>query len=170
MAKDLLLGDLFPIVPAIAVAMLLAAPAGAAQTSGPNAEIATVIDTAMKAGMAGDVAGMRAQYAPDCVFADEFEPFFWSGPGALDAYLMSGGRMYQETQHIPGKAVFGPPRYVYVSGDRAFVVEPVTGSDTVRGKPYAEDGAFAFSLVRADGRWRITSQTWTKTRETFNPY
>jgi ketosteroid isomerase-like protein len=162
--------DLFPVVPAIAAAMVLAAPAMAAQTSGPNAEIAAVIDATTSAWTGGDIFKMRAQYAPDCVFTDEFEPFFWSGPGALYAYLMSGGRNYRQTQHVAGKAVFGPPRYIYVSGDRAFVVEPVSGSDTVRGKPYASEGAFAFSLRRIDGRWKITSQTWTKASETLNPY
>jgi ketosteroid isomerase-like protein len=162
--------DLFPIVPAVAVAMVLALPAVAAQVSGPNADVTATIDAAMNAGMAGDMTRMRAQYSPDCVFVDEFEPFFWSGPGALDAYLMSGGRMYQETQHIPGKTNYSPPPYVYVSGDSAFVVEPVSGGGTVRGKPYALKGAFAFSLRRTDGRWKITSQTWTKASETFDPY
>jgi|SRR5665213_2360197 len=162
--------DLFPVVPAIAAAMVLAAPAGAAQVSGPNAEVLAVVDAAMTAGMAGDIARMFAQYAPDCVFADEFAPFFWSGPGALGRYLMSGGRMYLETQHRDDKPVFGPARFVYVSGDRAFVVEQVKGSATVRGKPYQQAGAFALSLARSGGVWKITSQTWTKASETLDPY
>lgn len=162
--------DLFPIVPAIAIAMLTGAPAFAVQTSGRDPEVLAVIDAALTAGMAGDVDRMRAQYAPDCVFADEFAPFFWSGPGALDRYLSSGGDMYQETEHRDGKPVFGPAKFVYVSADRAFVVEPVTGEASVRGRPYVQQGAFAFSLTRTGGRWRITSQTWTKTSENIDPY
>ena len=46
----------------------------------------------------------------------------------------------------------------------------VSGAATVRGKPYTEEGAFAFTLTKIDGRWKITSQTWTKTRENMNPY
>jgi ketosteroid isomerase-like protein len=148
----------------------LAVPAFAAQTGGPNAEVTAVVDAALNAPLKGDMGRFRAQYAPDCVFADEFAPFLWTGPGAVDRWAMSGGRMYQETQHRDGKATFGPARYVYVSGDRAFVVEPVKGEATVRGRPYAQDGAFAFSLARIDGRWKITSQTWTKASETSNPY
>jgi ketosteroid isomerase-like protein len=132
--------------------------------------VQAVVDAAMTAGMAGDVSRMREQYAPDCVFVDEFAPFFWAGPGALDAYLTSGGRMYQETQHVPGKTTFSPPTYLYISGDRAFVVEPVSGAGTVRGKPYILQGVFVFSLARKGGGWKITSQTWTKTGESMNPY
>ncbi len=153
-----------------AVFAVPAAPVFAVQTSNPDPAVAAVVDKALNAPLKGDMVAFRDQYAPDCMFVDEFAPFLWTGPGALDRWLMSGGQMYQETQHLDGKAAFGPPRYVYVSGDRAFVVEPIEGSATVHGKPYAQKGAFAFSLVRADGRWRITSQTWTKASETMNPY
>ena len=158
------------ILLAAALALALAGQTQAAQTSGPNAEVTAIVDAAMQAGMKGDVAAMIAQYAPGCAFADEFAPFFWTGPGALQAYLMAGGRMYQETRHKDDKAVFAPPSYVYVSGDRAFVVETVSGTASVRGQPYAEEGAFAFALARIDGHWKIISQTWTKSGENLDPY
>jgi ketosteroid isomerase-like protein len=154
----------------ILFAAALAAPASAAQTRGPEAEVTAVVDAALSAPLQGDMARFRDQYAPDCVFVDEFAPFLWTGPNALDRWLTSGGQMYQETEHRDGKAAFGPPLYVYVRGDRAFVVEPVKGEATIRGKPYAQQGAFAFSLARTGGRWKITSQTWTKASETMNPY
>lgn len=149
---------------------LLSAEARAAQTAGPNAEVTAVVDAAMTAGMAGDLPKLMAAYAPDCVFVDEFEPFLFSGPGAIQRYFQAGGRMYQETQHMDDKPVFHPASYVYVSGDQAFVVEKVRGTASVRGRPYASQGAFAFTLARIDGRWRITSQTWTKAKESRNPY
>jgi len=155
---------------AAASAALLSATARGAQTSGPNAEVLATVDAAMKASMAGDIPKILAQYAPDCTFADEFAPFFWSGPNAIQGYFMAGGRMYQETQHKDDKPVFAPPSFVYVSGDRAFVVEKVSGVASVRGKPYASQGAFAFALARIDGQWKIISQTWTKTAENLDPY
>ena len=143
---------------------------GAAQSSGPNAEVMATVDAALNAAATGDIARLRDQYAPDCAFTDEFAPFFWSGPGAIDGYFASGGRMYRKTQHKDGKTTISPPAYVYLSGERAFVVEAVSAAATVRGKPYSQRGAFAFALTRIDGRWKIISQTWTKTRETMNPY
>ena len=154
----------------VAASMALATRAGAAQTSGPNAEIMATVDASLSAGMAGDIRKLRDQYAPDCVFIDEFAPFFWTGPNAIDRYLASGARMYQETQHQPGKTTVSPPAFVYVSGDHAFVVEPLSGTATVRGQPYSQQGSFAYTLARIDGRWKITSQTWTKTKESMNPY
>jgi ketosteroid isomerase-like protein len=148
----------------------LTTPALAAQTSGPNAEVLAPIDAMLKASMSGDIPTLVAQYAPGCVFADEFAPFYWSGPDAMRDYFTAGGRMYQETRHRDDKPVFGPAPFVYVSGDRAFVIEKVSGAANVRGKPYASAGEFAFALVKIDGRWKIISQTWTKTRESFDPY
>ena len=149
---------------------VLTARATAAQISGPNAEVTATVDAALQAGAAGDMPRLVAQFAPDCTFTDEFAPFFWSGPGAIQDYFSAGGRMYQETQHKDGKTVFSPPSYVYVSGDRAFVVEKVSGTASVHGKPYSQAGAFAFALAKTDGRWKIISQTWTKTSESTNPY
>ena len=155
---------------AIAATAALTGQALAAQSSGPDPEVLATIDAAMQAGVKGDIPALAAHYAPGCTFADEFAPFFWSGPGALQAYLTAGGRMYQETRHKDDKAVFAPASYVYVAGDRAFVVEKVSGTASVRGKSYSEQGAFAFVLARMDGRWKIISQTWTKSGEGFDPY
>jgi len=148
----------------------LAASADAAQISGPNAEVLETVQASIDAGAAGDMTRLRDQYAPDCAFVDEFAPFLWTGPNAFDRYFASGYRMYQETQHKDGKTSVSPASFVYVSDDRAFVVEPLGGTATVRGKPYAVRGSFAFTLQRIDGRWKITSQTWTKASETWNPY
>lgn len=160
----------FHLVLAAAASLALAAPALAAQTSGPDPDVLTTVDAALQAGVAGDMPRMLDQYAPDCTFVDEFAPFLWSGPNAIQAWLASGARMYQETRHGDGKTTFSPPSFVYESGERAFVIEPLGGTATVRGKPYAVQGAFTFTLARIDGRWKITSQTWTKTSESLNPY
>ena len=160
-----------PLVLIAAASMAaLTTRADAAQTSGPNADVMATVAASLDAGMSGDMRRLRDQYAPDCTFIDEFAPFLWTGPGAIDGYFASGGRMYQETQHIPGKTTVSPPAFVYVSGDHAYVVEPLSGTGTVRGKPYALQGSFTYTLARIDGRWKITSQSWTKTSESMNPY
>ena len=158
------------ILIAAASLAVFAARAQAAQPSGSAAEAVATVDAALKASVGGDIPNLVAQYAPDCTFADEFAPFFWSGPGAIQDYFAAGGRMYQETEHKDGQTVVSPPSYVYVAGDRAFVVEKVSGSATVHGKPYSQEGAFAFVLARTGGRWKIISQTWTKSHETLDPY
>ena len=157
-------------IAAAIVATLAASAAAAAQASGPDPQVMATVQASLEAGQTGDIGKLRDQYAPDCTFVDEFAPFLWQGPHAIDGYFASGYRMYQETQHKDGKITVLPPAFVYVSGDRAFVVEPLTGTSMVRGRPYSERGSFAFTLVRLDGRWKITSQTWTKASESMNPY
>jgi ketosteroid isomerase-like protein len=151
-------------------AALAAVPAAAVQTSRPDTDVTAAVRAALAAGQAGDMRRMAEQYAPDCVFADEFAPFLWTGPGALQRYLASGARMYRETAHADDRMQIEPPAFVYTSGDKAFVVEPLGGTATVRGRPYASRGAFAFTLARIGGRWKITSQTWAKASETLDPY
>ena len=145
-------------------------PAVAGEIGGPATEAVATARAAIEAGIAGDIPRLMAQYAPACTFVDEFAPFFWSGTQSIEAYFAAGGQMYQQTQHKGDKVRLGPPAFVYVSGDRAFVVEPLSGSATVRGEPYASSGSYAFTLARIDGGWKITSQTWTKARENMNPY
>ncbi len=149
---------------------VVATAAAAGQVAGHDPAVVATVQAAMEAGQKGDMPRLRRQYAPEVTFVDEFAPFFWAGPNAIGDYFVSGGRMYQETQHLHDRFTAGPPAFVYVSGDRAFVVEPVNGSASVRGKPYASKGAYALTLSRIGGDWKITSQTWTKASESRNPY
>ena len=155
---------------AATVVAAMTTPALAGQISGSDPSVMATVTAALDAGQSGDIRTLRDQYAPGCVFIDEFAPFLWDGPNAIDGYFASGARMYRETQHQDGKTTIKPPSFIYVSGDRAFVVEPLSGTATVRGAPYVQQGSFAFTLARAEGRWRITSQTWTKANESGNPY
>jgi uncharacterized protein (TIGR02246 family) len=157
-------------VAAAAMMLALSTEAVAAQTSGPNAEVQATVEAALTAAQAGDLQRLQAQYAPDCVFVDEFAPFRWSGPNAIENYLASAAHMYRETQHGGVKMTASPPRYIYVSGDDAYVIEHLSETATVKGKPYDSAGSLVFTLTRIDHVWKITSQTWTKTSENMNPY
>lgn len=154
------------------VSWLLVAPASAyaSQSSRQDSEVLAVVDAALDAAKAGDISRLRLQYTADCTFVDEFSPFLWSGEGALDAYLLSAGQMYQETHHGDVVMTRGAPKFSYVSQDRAYVVEPMTETSSIGGKPYESTGTLTMVLVRVAGVWKIKAQTWTKTSETRNPY
>ncbi len=151
-------------------AVCLAPSSFAAQVTGRDPAVLATVDAALSAAQSGDIARLRDQYAPDCVFVDEFAPFRWTGPNALDAYMASAGQMYQETQHGEVRMNVSPPAYVYVSGDAAYVAEPLSEKATVRGQPYESTGVLTFTLARTGQGWKITSQTWTKASENTNPY
>ena len=75
---------------AAAILAALATPAVAAQVSGPDPQVMATVDAALGAGLSGDIGKLRDQYAPGCTFIDEFAPFLWTGPNAIDGYLASG--------------------------------------------------------------------------------
>ena len=150
--------------------MVLTNEAIAAQSGNQGGEVMATVNAALRAAQFGDVRKLRNQYAAGCVFIDEFAPFHWSGPNAIDDYLASAARMYKETQHGEVRMTVRPPTYVYVSGDDAYLVEPLSEKATVRGKVYKSAGFLTFTLARINYVWKITSQTWSKTSENMNPY
>ncbi|MGH7009649.1 MAG: nuclear transport factor 2 family protein, partial [Caulobacteraceae bacterium] len=108
-----------------AAAAILALPAFAAEPAGAKAEVAATVAAALDAGRAGDIRKLQEEYAPDCVFVDEWAPYLWTGPGAFERYMVSGARMFRETQRHDIAITSDPPSFVYVSADHAWLVERV---------------------------------------------
>jgi hypothetical protein len=150
--------------------LVLTNEAIASQRGHSDAEVMATVDAAVSAAQSGNLRKLRDQYATDCVFIDEFAPFHWSGPNAIDNYLASAARMYKQTQHGDVRMTVRPPIYVYVSGDDAYLVEPLSEKAIIRGKAYKSTGFLTFTLARISHVWKITSQIWSKTSENMNPY
>ncbi len=129
-----------------------------------------VVDTALNAAQAGDVKTLREQYTDDCTFIDEFAPFLWSGPGALNDYFASAAQVFQETRHTAVTMTKGTPKFVYVTPQSAYVIEPMTEKALVDGRPYSSSGSLVFVLTKQASGWKIRSQTWAKSDESANPY
>ena len=146
---------------------LLVAPALAAA---PDGAVRKTVDAALDAAQSGNVAQLRAQYLPDCVFGDEFAPFYWSGPHAIDAYFASAARMYRDTKMTGTKVSHGAPTFVYAGADRAYVTVPLRVRAQAAGRPYAATGVLTFTLLKTAAAWKIASQSWTKETENISPY
>jgi ketosteroid isomerase-like protein len=153
-----------------AAILVLISETAAAQTSGQQTEVLAVVRAALSAAQSGDQKDLRDKYADDCVFIDEFAPYRWSGPNAIDGYFASAAKMYQETQHSDVSMTVGAAKYVYVTGDEAYVVEPLREQAKVKGRAYKSAGSLTFTLRRIGHAWKITSQAWSKTEENINPY
>ena len=163
------------ILSGIALTLLLAMHASngvrAAQSTGPNGAVLAPINAVLNAGQSGNFKMLHDQYIAGCTIIDDFAPFKWSGVGAVDAYFASYGKMAIETK-MTGTKISDrqQPKYVYVSGSNAYVLMPITVTAKFDGKPYTETGSIAFTLKKTDAGWKIATQTWVKTSETFNPY
>jgi ketosteroid isomerase-like protein len=158
------------LIAVAALTAVLPASASASQSVAPNPEVLAVVDAALNAAQAGDIQSLRQKYTADCIFIDEFAPFMWSGADALDHYFQSAAQMYQETRHSDVTVTKGTAKYVYVAADSAYVIEPLSETAQVNGKPYTSSGSLTFVLVRTQAGWKIRAQTWAKDAESSNPY
>lgn len=152
-----------------ATVLLVSSGAFAAQSS-VEAAVRAPIATAIAAGQSGNVKLLREQYVPSPTIVDEFAPFHWSGTMALDDYFASYRRMAEATKMSNSKVTLGLPAYMYVAANSAYVLVPITATARVNGKPYTEKGTIAFTLQRTGSAWKIATQTWVKSAESFNPY
>ncbi len=112
----------------------------------------------------GDETDLRDAFASDgLVIVENFAPFVFQGPGAFERWR-DGFREHAtagdltELQHS-----FGPAQDVSLEGDTAYFVLPTTWTGRAHGRPFSEDGGWAFVLVRDQGRWRIRSYAWAVT-------
>lgn len=154
----------------LVVALICSAAALAAQMTAPDRAIAATVEAALDAAQSGDLAALRGQYLPDCTFVDEFAPFYWSGPGAIDAYFASAAQMYKDTQMAGTKVWHGAPKYTYADAGTAYVTVPLRVHATAHGKPYRATGTLTFTLKKTSAGWKIASQSWAKETENINPY
>jgi ketosteroid isomerase-like protein len=62
-----------------------------------------------------------------------------------------------------GIVTLGTPWHVDVTGDRAYVVNPVTYTYKQRGQPVVESGSvFTLALRKVAAGWRITGWAWAR--------
>ncbi len=112
----------------------------------------------------GDETDLRDAFASDgLVIVENFAPFVFQGPGAFERWREGFRRHVQgggltELQHT-----FGPAQDVSLDDDTAYFVLPTTWTGRAHGRPFSEDGGWAFVLVRDQGRWRIRGYAWAVT-------
>ena len=72
---------------------------------------------------------------------DEFPPYEWHGAGACAAWAKDFDGDAKKNGITDGVVTLGKPRHLDVTGDRAYVVAPVSYAYKVKGKPTKETAA-----------------------------
>lgn len=110
----------------------------------------------------GDAKTALAACASPSSIIDEFPPYQWAGATACADWANdfdSYNKKYGITDSI---ATLGKPRYVDITGDRAYVVLPATYRFKRSGKKVTESGAtMTVALQKAADGWRITGWAWS---------
>ncbi len=106
--------------------------------------------------------GLAGAFAPtDVVIVENFPPFVFAGPGAVERWA-AAFRLHVHGVHGLRHA-FEEPFEAVVSGERAYLSLPTTWTGVEQGRAFTERGGWAFALVRVDGAWRVCGYGWAPT-------
>jgi hypothetical protein len=136
--------------------------AGAAAAAPTDAELMAPVHQFFDAFDKGDMAGAAAAYEPgDITIVDELPPYIWQGPDALGAWAQDLGKDIARRELTEPKVTLGEVFRAESDGDKAYLIIPAVFSYNEHGAPRHSPARIAFTLVKGEGGWKITSWTWT---------
>jgi hypothetical protein len=106
-----------------------------------------------------DLAGAFA--STGVVIVENFSPFIFDGPGAVERWVAAFRFHIHGVHHL--RAAFAEPFEAVVAGDRAYLSLPTTWTGVEQGRAFTERGGWAFALVREGGAWRVCGYGWAPT-------
>lgn len=127
----------------------------------PPSDVAGVLRAVVAAAVSGNVAALSGKYTSDAVVVDELPPFTWTGATAGSAWMSSVQAMFKKGKITHFKGVASPVSEYVQSGNAAYAIVPIILSAVQSKKPFRETGTLTFTLRRAAGKWKISSQVWT---------
>jgi ketosteroid isomerase-like protein len=94
---------------------------------------------------------------------DELPPYEWHGAGACAAWMSAWDADAKVKGITAASVVAASPRHLDVSGNRAYVVLPVTYTTTMATKTEKETAsALILTLEKRAQGWRIIAWAWSK--------
>ena len=115
----------------------------------------------------GGVASPKGAFADHNVtIIENFAPYVFAGSGSVERWSE------QMRAHLAGVATlrhtFGRAQDFSRTGDEVYFSLPTTWHGLNHGKPFVENGGWAFVLTWQGGLWRVRGYGWAVT-ETFSP-
>jgi hypothetical protein len=122
------------------------------------------VETVVRFMAAGDGTGLEDAFAfSGVVIVENFAPFVFEGPGAFERWR-DGFQMHRIADGLTDlQWRFGEAQDFAQDGVSAYFVLPTTWTGKSHGRPFSEDGGWAFVLEQAQDRWRIRSYAWAVT-------
>jgi hypothetical protein len=112
----------------------------------------------------GDDAGLDEAFADSgVVIVENFAPFVFEGPDAVERWREGFGRHRDVDGLSDLHHGFAPAQDFARDGRTAYFVLPTTWTGKAHGRPFSEDGGWAFVLEEHGDRWRIRCYAWAVT-------
>ena len=131
-------------------------PALAAGSDQPTA----ALTQAIRAFNHGDLKVWAAMCDSPAVAIDDFPPHLWQGTTACADWARAFTAMTKQQGITPGVVTLGAPWHSAVTGNRAYLVYPVTFRYRLKGKPMIDAGVFTFVMNKTASGWRIAAWSW----------
>jgi RimJ/RimL family protein N-acetyltransferase len=128
----------------------------------PDAEMIAAAERVAAIIAGGALASPRDAFADHNVtIIENFAPYVFEGSGSVERWSE------QMRAHLTGvttlRHTFGPAQDFSRTGDEAYFSLPTNWRGLKHGKPFVEDGGWAFVLTRQGGLWRVRGYGWAVT-------
>jgi ketosteroid isomerase-like protein len=144
----------------VALGLFLSLPAVAIADQPPSSVMAPV-QTFLAITQGQSTADLDALFTPDAVVIDENDPYVWRGPHAASQWWARVKKTMDAMKVSTLHAVAGPALEYVQSGDKAYLVLPLTLSGGSGAHAFTETGTLTFTFVGTGGDWKISTDTWT---------
>jgi hypothetical protein len=142
----------------IFAAALAAAPLALAHgTAEDEGAALAVVNTFLSGFNSGDEPKMLAACASQMTIIDDIPPHIWQGPTACRQWKKAVDAFLKETGETHVTVTLGTPSHNDVTGDRAYIVAPLTFKYMQSRKPVVDTGSqMIVSLQKRAAGWRMT--------------
>ena len=147
----------FPLCVAVAIAVGVASPAGAAPADNALSALRTWLDKFN----AGDMAAFFAGHADNPTIIDEFAPYAWTGPKASQDWAQSFAADAKAHAITEPHMDYAAPIRAESDGKAAYVVLPTVYRCTQNGRSVSAAGTMTFVMVHQGQDWKIARWTYS---------
>jgi len=149
----------------LATALALAPMVISVAKADDKADVVTTVKQALSNINNGDKGAFTAACASQTIVIDDFPPHVWQGATACADWWKDNDALNKKSGITDFKGTLGEPKHIEISGDRAYVVMPVTISYKQNGKPMKEaGGVWTLVLQKGSGGWLIAGAGYAQGR------
>jgi hypothetical protein len=109
-----------------------------------------------------DETHLSAFAARDVVILENFAPYLFAGPDSVARWAAAMRAHVSAITDLEHR--FGSPQDLKVGDELAYLSLPTHWEGVVGGRPFREDGGWAFVLVREGDQWLVRNYAWAVTR------
>ena len=150
----------------IAVALLLILASVASSAADDAKDVTATIRRFVHAFNRGDSSAMDATFADYASITDDFAPFVWDGPQAIDGWSSAFRARLQQRGMTGVHLVARDSSHLAISSSMAFAPVPVVYSySRMHASAWQESGILVFGLEISQSGWKIVSMAWAPTNE-----